>query len=299
MATLKKAINDAPTSAKSAEEEVRAFEETTERLEQEELRTELNESYTDEDGVVRNVPLLAGVEWDGEFYDHFSFREMDGRDEEAISKGENRTNGAKLVNVLCERCVVEFSNGSNTITKKDLGIQKWGKLIRSCVTGDLDYMMIKIRRLSKGDKITFTQKCPSCGTKVTTEVSMDEYNIEPFKGQFEIPFELPGKGYEDAKHERHKCGVLRLLTGYDREMVFPYFRKNQAAASTLNLTRAIQFDDGTPVFKDNVAAMSTRDRDYLNDLLSDNRFGVDSSIDIECPNCGAELSSAGGVTNFF
>ena len=62
------------------------------RIEEENMRS-LSDIPTDEDGVVRDVPLLAGVEYQDQLLRTFSFREMTGRDEEAINKPDIRSNG--------------------------------------------------------------------------------------------------------------------------------------------------------------------------------------------------------------
>ena len=265
-------------------------------IDQEEMRHLDSETpLQDEDGVVRDVPLLAGyTDENGTIHDTFSYREMTGKDEEAINKADVRTNGAKLVNVLLERCVVSIG----TLTKKECGT-KWGKIIRSMLGGDLDYMAFKIRELSKGKDVEFTHKCPNCGQKLTTIVSTDEFNIKPFLGETEIPFEL-SRGYKDRKGNVHKEGVLHLPTGFDRELVTPMFRKNMSSATTMLLTRLMSFDDGTVVSQAQVSEMSLRDRDILEKILKENSFGVDPTIEgIICDNCGQDLEGELGESNFF
>ena len=95
------------------------LEKVVDEIDNEEVRT-LGQTATDEDGVVRDEPLLAGIEWEGQFLKTFSYREMNGKDEEAINKAEVRNNGAKLVNTLLERTVVDIGG----ITKKDMEISK-------------------------------------------------------------------------------------------------------------------------------------------------------------------------------
>lgn len=249
----------------------------------------------DEDGVVRDVPLLAGyTDENGVLHDTFSYREMTGKDEEAINKADIRTNGSKLVNVLVERCVVSIG----TLTKKECGAN-WGKIIRSMLGGDLDYMAFKIRELSKGKEVEFVHKCPSCGQKLTTIVSTDEFNIKPFNKMTSIPFELL-RGYKDPKGAVHTSGTLRLPNGFDRELVTPLFRKNVSSATTMLLTRLMSFDDGAFVSQAQVGNMSLRDRDTLEKILKENSFGVDPTIEgIICDNCGQSLEGELGESNFF
>ena len=90
-----------------------------EQSENENIR-QVNDLPVDEDGVVRDVPLLAGIEYEGELLKTFSFREMNGKDEEAINKPEVRANGGRLVNVMLERPVIDIGGK----TRKELGPKK-------------------------------------------------------------------------------------------------------------------------------------------------------------------------------
>lgn len=271
------------------------IEKVVSEIENENMRS-LNDSFEmDENGIVRDIPLLAGyVDKDGILYDTFSFREMNGKDEEAINKADVRSNGGRLVNVLVERCVVAIG----TLTKKECGTAKWGEIIRSMLGGDLDYMAFKIRELSKGTEVEFQHKCPNCGAKLTTVVNTDEFEIKPFKGQNNIEFSLP-RGYKDGKGEIHKDGVIRLPNGYDREIVTPLFKKNGSTALSLLLTRLITFNDGALVTQQYVSNMVLRDRDILEKIIQENAFGISTEFDLVCDNCGQDISGEASQSNFF
>lgn len=266
-----------------------------EDIEQQDIRT-LNEDISvSEDGLVHDEPMLAGYTdpETGIRHNTFTYREMNGRDEEAINKADVRGNGARIVNVLIERCVTEIG----TLTKKDLGSRKWAEVVRSLYGGDLDYMALKIRELSKGKDIEFQHVCPYCKQKLTTVVSTDEIGIREFNGMDITEFSLP-RGYRDKKGGVHKDGSLRVLNGLDRELVFPLFKKNSATATTQLITRLIKFSDGTPVLADQVSNMSVRDREYLEKLIGENNFGIDTNIELVCSACGEDISGEMGTSNF-
>lgn len=269
------------------------FDKVVSQIEDESTRTLNDEIEVSEDGLVHDVPLLAGyVDKDGTLHSTFTYREMNGKDEEAISKADVRQNGAKMVNVLVERCVVQIG----TLTKKECGA-RWGTIIREMLGGDLDYMAFKIRELSKGKEVEFQHKCPNCGTKLTTIVNTDEFQIKPFMGQSAINFTL-ARGYKDGKGEIHKDGVIRLPNGFDREIVTPLFKKNVSTAMTMMLTRLIAFNDGALVTQNNVNEMTLRDREILEKIIKENTFGIDTSIEIVCSSCGQDISGEVGQSNF-
>ena len=287
MATLKQ-----PKQSKNNMEEVTK---AIEAAEEDNIRTLEDEFEIGEDGCVHDVPMLAGyVDDNGVLHSTFTYREMTGKDEEAINRGDVKANGAKVVNIIVERCVTQIG----TLTKKECGA-KWGQIVRSLLGGDLDYMAFKIRELSKGKEIEFSHKCTECGTKLKTIVSTDEFGIKPFMGQSVIDFNLPHSGYIDGKGQPHKEGQLRLPNGFDREVVVPQFKKNPSTATSLLLSRLVSFNDGALVTQKGITEMSLRDRKVLEDILKDNTFGLDTNIEIYCDTCGANLSGEVGQSNFF
>lgn len=269
------------------------FDKVVSQIEDEGIRNLNDEIEVSEDGLVHDVPLLAGyIDKDGTVHSTFTYREMNGKDEEAISKADVRSNGAKMVNILVERCVVQIG----TLTKKECGA-RWGTIIREMLGGDLDYMAFKIRELSKGKEVEFQHKCPNCGTKLTTIVNTDEFQIKPYMGQSAIDFTL-ARGYRDGKGEVHKDGVIRLPNGFDREVVTPLFKKNASTAMTLLMTRLISFNDGALVTQNNVNEMTLRDREILERIIKENTFGIDTTLELICSSCGQDISGEVGQSNF-
>ena len=49
---------------------------------------------------------------------------------------------------------------------------------------------------------------------------------------------------------------------------------------------------------DIVRNLSLRDRNYLLDVLNENRFGVDLTVEVECPTCGETFKASLNATNF-
>ena len=240
--------------------------------------------------------LLAGYkDEDGVTHREFTLREITGKDEEAIHKSDTKSNGSKIVSVLLSRCVTSIG----TLTPKSLGRSKWEELIRSLFTGDQDYMLIQLRKLSIGDEIEVNHVCPNkdCKAKLNTVISVDELEIVPFSGERVIEFELP-RGYKDKKGVLHKTGTMRLPTGLDREVLTPLAKSNLAKAETVMLTRLCKFDDGAYVDEDVMGSLSIRDREYLQKLLQEHYFGVKLETEITCDSCGESFVGSFNASNF-
>ena len=238
--------------------------------------------------------LLAGyTDKDGVTHKEFTMREMTGRDEEAIHKGDVKNNSSNVASLLLSRCITSIG----TLTPKSVGAKKWDDIIKSLYVGDQDYMLIKLRELSMGSEIEVTHTCPYCKTSLKTILDVSELEVEPFKGERLIQFELP-KGYRDKKGNVHTTGTMKLPTGYDREVLTPIAKKNVAQASTLMLTRLCKFDDGISVTEDVMRDLTVRDREYLQKLLQENLFGVNLEVDVTCVDCGEEFKGNLNSINF-
>lgn len=240
--------------------------------------------------------LLAGYkDKDGVTHREFTLREITGKDEEAIHKSDVKGNGSKIVSVLLSRCVTSIG----TLTPKTMGKQRWEEIIKSLYTGDQDYMLIQLRKLSIGEEIEVNHVCPNkeCKAKLNTVLSVDELEVVPFSGERVIEFELP-RGYKDKKGVLHKTGTMRLPTGLDREILTPLAKTNLAKAETVMLTRLCKFDDGAYVDDDVMGSLSIRDREYLQKLLQEHYFGVKLETEITCDSCGESFVGSFNASNF-
>lgn len=247
----------------------------------------------DEDEVYE---LLAGYkDSDGVTHKQFTLREMTGKDEEAIHKSNIKSNGSRVASTLLSRCVTSIGS----LTPKSVGKQKWDEIIKNLYTGDQDYMLLQLRKLSIGDEIELNHVCPNrgCKAKLNTVLEIDELEIVPFMGEREIAFELP-RGYKDKKGEIHYTGVMRLPSGLDREILTPVAKSNLARAETVMLTRVCKFDSGLPVDEDVMSSLSIRDREYLQNLLKEHHFGVKLEMEVTCDSCGEVFTGTFNSSNF-
>ena len=239
--------------------------------------------------------MLAGyLDDDKVLHKTFTVKEMTGRDEEAIGKPEVKSNGSKLASVLLQRCVTSIGQ----LTPRSVGSMKWQEIIRGLYGADQDFILMKIREVSLGKEIKVSHVCPNtrCGAKLETVIDVDEFEAEPFKGERLIEFDLP-VGYRDRKG-KHTKGVMRLPTGLDREVLTPAAKNNLAKAKTTMLTRLISFNDDTIVTENVLMDMTTKDREYLQDLLTDNSFGIKLSFDVTCDVCGTVFPGNLSTSNF-
>lgn len=235
------------------------------------------------------------VDESGTLHKDFELREMNGSDEEAISKAEIKSNGAKMGRTLLERCCTRIG----TIYKSDVKSQEWREMIQSLSVGDQDIMLLKLREISLGDEIETNYECvdSNCKSKITNIITIDELEITPYNGQELIDFELP-KGLKDKDGNLIRNGKLRLPNGLDREVLDGVIRKNQGLANTMMLTRCIVELEGAKVHDDFVRNLSMKDRNYLSEIIKENTFGVNTTVEVTCPNCGETFKASLNAVNF-
>ena len=111
---------------------------------------------------------------------------MTGVEEEAISRNEIKSNGGKVIRTLIERCCTRIGTYEQSALKE----REWREIVQSLTVGDQDYIMLKIREVTIGKEIEVTHKCPNCKQELVTALDIDELEITPFKGDWEIDFEL-------------------------------------------------------------------------------------------------------------
>lgn len=267
-----------------------------EELERKEIEEEINNTeinLADENGNEEFEMICGYTDEDGVVHKSFTLREINGKDEEAINKGEVKKNTSKVVTVLLTRCVTSIG----TLTPKTVGVKKWEEIIKNLYVGDQDYMLLQLRKISVGSEIELGHECPHCKQKLRTVVDIDELEIKPFSGEHKIEFTLP-RGYKDKKGVTHKEGVMRLPTGLDREILTPIVKNNTAKATTVMLTRVCKFNDGLPVTDDVISELCLKDRNYLGNLLDEHNFGVKLEVEVTCDSCGETFTGNFNAVNF-
>lgn len=235
--------------------------------------------YTDEQGVLHT---------------EFEYREMNGTDEEAIAKPKIKSSGSLITRTLLERCIVRIGS----IEKSEVKPSEWTDIIQNLAIGDQDFAMLQIRELSLGDELPVSHKCPHCKTKINSEFTIDELPVIPYNGVEEVEFELP-RGCKDKEGKLHTTGILRHPVGLDREVLDKMVTQNPSVANTLLLVRCIKSLGTLPITNDLLRNLSMKDRNYLFKLLREMSFGYDiDNFEIECPNCGEDLSISFNQTDF-
>jgi hypothetical protein len=163
------------------------------------------------------------------------------------------------------------------------------------LTGDLTWVLLNIRAVSKGSNYEYSFSCGNCGTKSLQKVDLLDLPIkgppEGFNLESDYPFsvQLPMLG---------KTLGIRLMTGKDQDAVDRYrqqvARHNPSnadeAAYMYKFARRIALIDGVkPGIQEALRFVPTirgQDLQAIYDTIEDNEIGPDIEVTPKCQACG-------------
>lgn len=205
-------------------------------------------------------------------------RELNGFDEEAIAKAGSP---AKVVQALLERAVVRI--GSSKPSKDTLS---------SLLTGDVDTLMIAIRRATYGDEIEYEFTCPHCQQEIEPKTHLvNDIKIKEFD-------------------EKNRNFTVELRKG-EAKVHLPDWETQQKAANmitateaeqaTLILQRCVETINDMPVLgADTVRALSASDRKTLVKEIEKRVAGPQlDDVSTGCPACEEVLHLPISVASLF
>jgi hypothetical protein len=201
-----------------------------------------------------------------------------------LSSGEViETRGLKVreQNVLTDRKKLKDGSAIDSVLSSCILTEGYDP--REMLVGDRVALLIHLRCLTHGPKFLFNAVCRNCGERFMWEENLDELPVTyldpplPYGEDRIIECTLPRAGVK-AKY--------RLLKGKDEKRA----RSGQTVEMGLSgILRVITTEvEGVKVlsakwFDD----LDVADADYLLAHWREHDCGVDTSLDLECPHCGA------------
>jgi hypothetical protein len=154
--------------------------------------------------------------------------------------------------------------------------------------GDRFYALLQIRTLSYGPEYAFSVGCENraCRARIDWELNLDELPVRPLSEESRAAF-MAGNRFDATLPDARRKVTFRLLTGADeRRMAAARKGALDQPLKTLLHARLESIEGVEPKDK----------RQFLEDLaMSDVSFllgefdrvdcGVETSIDVECPDC--------------
>lgn len=217
-------------------------------------------------------------------------RQLTGKDEELLADRRYR-NAARQVTDFLAQVVVEVP-GLNKLVNPALTEQM--------LIGDRDYLLLRLRQMTMGDRVEQVMRCPSvsCGKKADVEFQISELQvrragaIEP-----EYEFELSEPARKDDP--KSKVVVLRLPRGQDQEAILDGEDLNPALANTRLFARIVKSLGRRSLDEAEARDLPLKARHEITAFLRMMSPGPDLEIDIQCPHCGHDMSFPFDLYGFF
>lgn len=206
---------------------------------------------------------------EGTLHTEVELSEMGGNEEDLLIS--TATPNQKKMSLLIGRCVRRI--GSIT----DRG--KIAMIADRLTVGDRTFILFALRRVALGDAYPFKATCHSCRKEDMYMVDMSELEVRPMKD--------PHKRIFDGQLPSGKMMRFRVMTGEDEAKL----GKVKLIEDKLSMSMLLRMEllDGKPPTLDDIKRMSLRDRDAARALFEENDGGVDTTLDMQCRQCGAEF----------
>jgi hypothetical protein len=217
------------------------------------------------------VDLPGGyISQDGTVVKTAEVRELNGSDEEAISKAGSK---AKALGVLLQRGLVKV--GTEDATKE---------MLDSLLSGDRDAILIGIRKVTFGDELKAMVHCYSCNEDQETVVTLSE--------------DVPVRNLDDLKGRSWVVETKRgpvavgLPNGLVQKKLMDNADKTAAEINTLLLSGCVMSVNGSPSMgAHTVLSLGMTDRANIVDEIIENNPGPRlGEVKKACKACGEDMN---------
>jgi hypothetical protein len=152
--------------------------------------------------------------------------------------------------------------------------------------GDRFFALLKIRALTYGPEYGFAVSCRNCRARIEWEVDLTKLPVRPLSPESRAAF-IAGNRFETTLPDAGKRVWFKLLTGED-ERKLPALQRAapDRLLSSVLAYRVVEVEGVDP--KDKRAFLedlALRDADFLVDEFDRVDCGVDTTIEVECPEC--------------
>jgi len=219
------------------------------------------------------VFVLPGgfVDTAGTVHREAELRPLTGREEDYLASLAEETSSGAVITQLLARCLRRVG-----------GLSVDAELARRMLVGDREYLMVKLRQMTSGDKMLAILRCPSeaCGKNMEMPLSLAELPVEERPVDAAVFFaELADSGSVE----------FRLPVGEDQEALAPLAGDPGAVAEllkrcVLRIPDSVTLADAGPLVEERI------------EQLSPPRMEIE--IEAVCPECGNAFSAPLDMAGF-
>lgn len=223
----------------------------------------------------------------GQIHKEVKLVPLSGREEELLVNTAER-GGAAQVSTILSRCVKHI--GTIDTVSEDL--------IRQLLVGDRQYLMLKLREFTFGERVQATVTCPwpGCDTDVDvnfniSDIPIKDANLTSLIHKCELS-DIPDKETYTVR--------FRLPNGDDQESLSKLMTENNALASSNLLWRCIQSigETVTPSL-DQVRDLSSQARNQIEQQMQNLAPDMELNMEAVCPECDRSFTIPFDLQEFF
>ncbi len=231
---------------------------------------------------------------DGLCHKEVRMRHLTGKEEEIIVGANLQSTIPELLTQVLANCI-EYVGPIKEINHD---------LIRQLLVCDRDYLLLRLRQMTFGDRIDASVQCPNEYCKKQMDIDFDINNVEIERrdiGNGVFFFTLSSlSSYKDKNNAVHSDVEFRLPNISDQEQIAEIYRENQSKALTNLLTRCVKrIGSITTITEELIQSLSMLARREIDLKMQEVSPKVDLQINVQCPECGTKFSSPFDIQNFF
>jgi hypothetical protein len=230
---------------------------------------------------------------DGALHREVELAPLSGHEEELLANRESAASATFLTGLLT-RCVHQI--GTISPISSDI--------IRSLLIADRQYLVLKLREVTFGDRVQATVQCPwdDCRKKMDIDFSLHDMPVRESaeKGPLYTRKLSPEAAFNDEHGEQYREVVFRLPNGEDQEAISQIIEEDEAEAQALLLVRCIRrlgslCDPGPEV----IHRLSSLARAEIGRHMEEATPQVDLTLAAHCPECDREFIVPFDLQGFF
>ena len=236
----------------------------------------------------RKCTLPGGyIDETGQLHKEVGLVPLSGREEELLVSTAAR-GGAAQVSAVLSRCVKHV--GTIDVITEDL--------MRQLLVGDRQYLMLKLREFTFGERVQAIVTCPwpGCATNVDVNFNISDIPIKDAK----LSSHIHKCELSDPSKTETETVCFRLPNGDDQEVLANLLNENDAVASTQMLSRCIQsIGETISPGLEQVRDLSSQVRNQIEQHMQNLAPDVELTMEAICPECQRSFTIPFDLQEFF
>ncbi len=191
--------------------------------------------------------------------------------------------GEQVTRLLAESTEAVLDAGPYELSDK--GVLDWADVLE----GDRLFALIQIRVATHGPSYEFDIPCPTASCDpIEWELDLNDLPVQPLSEDSRTKF-IAGNRFETHLPHADRTAWFKLLTGKDERARTRLARQLGELGAAIR-SRVVEIDDVEPNrLNDFVDDLSFADADHLLDVFDRVDCGVETTIDVQCPECFAKV----------